>query len=194
MGKLKYAVTGVVIAFIVVSGLFLLLKKDDLKLPPNTKTGAVSETEEQDSPSELVQEPVKVSFLEESISLNKNQKHTASLSFDTLPDPAPTAITLNLSFDPQNVKVENIEVGNLWTGTNVLQKDIDNENGKIAFSAGQGFDDEITGNTVMAKVTITPLSENVNVEIEIDADSAYASVQEKKLIYLQGLPLSVSVE
>lgn len=159
-------------------------------------TNGVFETaQQQHSPTTTVNSntAVQISFDESSISLSPNEKHTSTLSFPVLPTPAPTAFTLILLFNPKHLQVEDVQPGNLWTGENILQKEIDNNIGVIKFSLGQGFSDEVTNNTQIAQITYTALSKQ-ETKISIIDGSAYASFQEKKLIPMQGPPLMISTK
>jgi uncharacterized protein YxeA len=51
----------------------------------------------------------------------------------------PTAFQIKASYNKDNVQVNAVNVGNLWTDANVLMNTIDSSSGIIKFAAGQGF-------------------------------------------------------
>lgn len=203
MDKNKYTIVAIILVIFTAFGIYLLVNKDP---KPSTQTETTSTPTGQDQYNvnnsnsnnnnntiESVNPPAQVSFVEPDLELNQNQEHTSTLSFTTLPDPAPTAYTLVLSYDPNQLEVTDIQPGNLWTGENILEKDIDNNSGTVKFSVGQGFSDEVSGDTQIAKVTFINLRGGDST-ISITEDSVYTSVEQKVLIPMQGLPLSISVE
>ena len=196
MNKKHYFLGAIVFLVLITLGVALILNKKQLFQPTSESQYTVNNRSSQykvnNSQKEPVKPPVQVGFLEKEINLNKSQQHTSILSFTSLPEPTPTAFTLILTFDPSILQVDNIEPGNLWSGENVLQKDIDNERGVVLFSVGQGFNDEITGESQIAKITFT--SESADTQIEIDPKSVYTSVKEKLLVPMQGLPLTITVK
>ena len=124
------------------------------------------------------------------------QSYEFEIAFDDIADPYPTAMTLVLSFDPKSIEVNEVDVGDLWTGANILEDKIDNENGKVRYSAGQDFDAEISNGKVLAVVSLTVLEdiESGPTVITLEPDSAVASEKDVRLIYLNGEPLSISVQ
>jgi hypothetical protein len=195
MTRKKYIIGVIVFLVLIAFGVFLILNKkgSNQSNAPDQNPYKVSPSQNPYNGTQQNERPsVQVSFAKTEIRLNQNQQHTSTLSFSTLPDPEPTAFTLMLTFDPSQLQVNDIEPGNLWTGENILQKDIDNEKGVIMYSAGQGFSDEVTGESQIAKITFT--SQSTDTQIQLGPESAYTSVQEKVLIPMQGLPLTISVK
>lgn len=78
------------------------------------------------------------------------QQYTVNLDFKQAVDPVPSVFTLELLFDPKLLNVTSAENGNLWTGSNLLQNDINNREGKLILTIGQGFDAQTTGKTTIA--------------------------------------------
>ena len=116
------------------------------------------------------------------------KQYEVEVTFDTPPNPAPTAFTLHLLFDPDILRVDGIEIGNLWTGANILQNSIDNETGEVMYSAGQGFQDDVTNQTLIATVKVTAINTNPDINqttLKIGPEAATASVGIDHLINLE---------
>lgn len=194
MDKKKYTLGALGLVIVISIGVFFILNKSsNKKLVTNNQESYSEQIDTSPTPSTNVpRTPSQVSFVETDINLGTGQERTSTLSFSPLPSPAPTAFTLVLAFDPSQIQINDIQPGNLWTGENILQKEIDNENGEVKFSVGQGFSDEVTGNSDVAKITFTKIGDQ-ETEIIVAEGSAYASVEEKVLIPMQGLSLSISV-
>ncbi|MBN1168748.1 hypothetical protein JXA63_02555 [Candidatus Woesebacteria bacterium] len=202
MKSKKYIILIAVFLALFSLGIFLLLRnRVSIQEQPRTNNYDVNngysvQNTNNNKSQNVTPDNVQVSFLVTELDLNQNQQHTSTLSFDILPDPAPVAFTLVLEFDPSSIQVNDIEPGNLWTGENILQKEIDNENGIVNYSVGQGFYKEVTGESQIAKITFT--SSSTDTEIEIDSNkSMYAFAEEDGTVVgvsMKGSPLIISVE
>ncbi|OGM21266.1 hypothetical protein A2863_00295 [Candidatus Woesebacteria bacterium RIFCSPHIGHO2_01_FULL_38_9b] len=107
-----------------------------------------------------------------------DKQYEVEVTFDKLPNPAPVAFTLQLLYEPTVLRVDDVEIGNLWTGANVLEEKINNDTGVVMFSAGQGFEDEVTQNKTLAKLKVTVISadeNNIETSLRVGPESATAS-------------------
>ena len=116
-----------------------------------------------------------------------DEQYEVTVEYDQLPSRVPVAYTLQILYDPSVLRIDDIEVGNLWTGSNVLEEKINKETGVAMFSAGQGFEDKITNNKLLATLKVTVLKadeENTETSIRLGPESATAS-DGKNLIKLE---------
>jgi len=180
----------------ITASLFLLKVKSKPTVNDEITQEGVSPEKEEISRdiSPRSEETLSVSFKTESLTWEKEKTYEAEVSFDGNPDPYPTAVSVQLIYDPKVIKIEKIDKGDLWTGTNVLQTKIDNQKGEALFAAGQGFGETTTQNRVLAKVSFSIISfSEKDIAIEIGPESYTASVGVDHLINLKGSPLSVKI-
>ncbi|KKQ41813.1 MAG: hypothetical protein US60_C0029G0013 [Microgenomates group bacterium GW2011_GWC1_37_8] len=143
-------------------------------------------TAEQVSPTTSLT-PNKGTLRTNSTTWEVDKQYEVEVTFDKLPNPAPIAFTLQILYEPTVLRVDDVEIGSLWTGSNVLEEKINNDTGVVMFSAGQGFEDEVTQNKVLAKLKITAIEFDENspeTSIRIGPESATAS-DGKNLIKLE---------
>lgn len=88
----------------------------------------------------------------------ENQESEVTIEFLTPPEEFPTVFTLEILYDPSLVEVISATEGNLWTEVNILQNNIDEEEGKLTLTVGQGFSAEPTGDLTLTTVTVVPKS------------------------------------
>lgn len=129
-------------------------------------------------------------------SLTKGESYEFEISFNDVPKPYPTAMTLILNYDPAVLKVESVDWGDLWTGANVLENKVDNDNGHARYSAGQDFGADTTGKKMLGKVKFTVLSSanSGKTTFDLASDSAVASAEDIRLIYLDSSPLVLNIQ
>lgn len=104
------------------------------------------------------------------------------LIFDTEPDPFPTAVSLELQYDPEHLELDNIIEGDLWSKAFVLESKIDNETGMAKVTFGQEFSSERTGGTKVATFVFLPKMEGVGGSIRLLDDSVVSWVDNYFLI------------
>lgn len=125
------------------------------------------------------------------------KQYEVEVSFDTQPTPYPTAFTLQLLYDPKILRVDEVSLGNLWTGANILQNKVDNEKGEVIFSAGQDFQDQVTNQLLLATLKVTVVNTDPKITqatIEIGPESGTASVGVDHLIDLEIPPIILNLE
>jgi hypothetical protein len=190
MNGKKLTTTIIAVLLIVVVALVVL------KLPGRNKdqTSSDQQTTSMNEDSMMTESQV-VELMASSAEWMANNQYEFEVAYNALPDPIPAAETLQFTYDPAVIQVDDVEEGNLWTNTNVLQKDIDNDVGTVVYSAGQGFDADTTGNKVLATVKVTVLgSASGNTEIMLGPDSAVAAVGVDHLIPLNETSISINVK
>lgn len=84
-------------------------------------------------------------------------ENVVNISLPTSEMSKPTAYDLTFYYDPDAVEVIDIESGSIWSGSNILRKNIDNDNGRVRLAAGQGFEETMTNSRQIAKITYRPL-------------------------------------
>jgi hypothetical protein len=115
-------------------------------------------------------------------------KETYAVSFINLPKPPPTAIELYISFDPNKLRAESLEAGDIWGETNELQKVIDNKNGSIIYSVGQNFGSEFKNGKIVAKIEFSLLQKSSGLnDVSLGEGSFMARTGENKPVSLQNL-------
>lgn len=87
---------------------------------------------------------------------------TITITLEEIPSPPPAVIQLEITFNPQVLEIKNIEAGSIWQQSNVLQKTIDQENGRIQFDAGQGFGSQSSHTNEIATLTVTVKSQQTS--------------------------------
>lgn len=128
----------------------------------------------------------------------RDKNYELMVSFESLPENLPNAITVHLLYDPDYVEVVEVTEGDLWTETNVLQREIDNEKGEVIFSAGQNFYSDVTENTTLANFKVKVIEARawpINTEFELGSKSAMTSLGiGEKLIMLKGTPITIKIK
>ena len=128
----------------------------------------------------------------------RDEDHELIVSFESLPENLPNAITVHLIYDPDYVEVVEVTEGDLWTETNVLQREIDNEKGEVIFSAGQNFYSDVTENTTLANFKVKVIEARawpISTEFELGPESAMTSLGiGEKLIMLKGIPITIKIK
>lgn len=199
----------VVVSLLVFSGVLLLIKSSGgpklSKFDGEEKVG-VTEDVVEDGMDEgsmekqdfVIEDGPTVKFESSASVWNKDEQSELMVSFDGVPEYSPNAITVQLLFDPEYVEVIEVTKGNLWTETNVLQREIDNEKGEVKFSAGQNFNSNYTQNTVLANFKVKVIKTRswpVSTEFKLGPESAMTSVGiGEKLILLQGTPIKIDLK
>ena len=69
--------------------------------------------------------------------------------------PSPTAYHIIVGYDPQDVVVNTISPGNIWSSSNILKSSLLQPIGKIEFAAGQGFGASHVDNTTLLIIEYT---------------------------------------
>jgi len=199
----------VVVSLLIFSGVLLLIKSSGgIKLSEfggEDKTSAteiVNNQDVSDGPATeedyVIEEGPTVKLESSSSEWNKDEESELMVTFDGTPEYPPNAITVHLLYDSEYVEVIEVTKGNLWTQTNVLQRKIDNEKGEVKFSAGQNFNSEITGNSILANVKVKVIKARswpVGTEFKLGPESAMTSVGiGEKLILLQGTPIKIDLK
>lgn len=95
------------------------------------------------------------------------------------------AFDLYFNYDPTEIEVEDVGVGSLWTGANVLLKKVDNDKGEVRFAAGQGFEASKTGDSELMTLKVRPLVADQELVIDMSGDSAIAVLGVDKEIFLE---------
>lgn len=142
---------------------------------------------------EIQNQPVPVVFESQGLTLTNREELNFFVEFEELPDSVPTAYTIQLLFDPELMSVQQIELGDLWTDANILQNNIDNEEGVVLFSAGRGFDAEETGGKRLLDVSVIANRKavgNLETIVELGPESQYVLVGVDRLIDLSAQPIT----
>jgi hypothetical protein len=139
---------------------------------------------------------VMTTFDIESEKWTSQSTQTVSISFADLPSPPPTAVTLEIKFDPNLVIISSIKAGDLWSSTTELQNEIDSSNGVATVSFGQAFGAQASANKTIAKLTVTTKQSTADAKtsFQLGPKSAFARVGEVELIPLTSDPLMISIE
>ena len=180
----KYIPLLVVISIVSVTLVFLL-KKGTHKVniansPQKSSTETIQKKEGEGFLIESDQKTVEVqtSYYE----IKKGTESTFEFSFLKLPDPVPAAISLVVNYDPTEIEIKKVEPGNLWGKTNELKTEINNSDGILKYSIGQGFGSEATSNSQIAKLTILLKKEQGQTSLKISDESVMAFVGVNRLI------------
>jgi len=199
----------IIVTLLIFSGVFLLVN-----VSGGLKIGVFNGGEGASQPEDVVEEegdkepvttgeyvikdgPV-VKLETSSTEWKKDENRELMVSFESLPENLPNAITVHLLYDPDYVEVVEVTEGDLWTETNVLQREIDNEKGEVIFSAGQNFYSDVTGNTTLANFKVKVIEARawpISTEFELGSESAMTSLGiGEKLIMLKGMPITIKIK
>lgn len=64
-----------------------------------------------------------------------------------------SAVTLNLEYDPQVIQIKEIAPGEFFASPNVLEKNIDNKDGRVSYSIGTLSPEPKKGIVAILKIT-----------------------------------------
>ncbi|MBI1863648.1 hypothetical protein HYS03_00315 [Candidatus Woesebacteria bacterium] len=122
------------------------------------------------------------------------QPNSVSLLFDNFNTYAPNAFSIKIKYDPKTIKITSVHIGDIWTSTNVLEKEIDNKNGIVTLSMGQGFDSQLTGKLMIANLNfqvLNPTSKSTT--LSILPDSYYGVTKMKNLLNITGKSILLNI-
>ena len=131
-----------------------------------------------------------------SVEWMKDSEYDIEVVFNSIPTPAPNALTLQVLFDPNVIMINEVMSGNLWDETNMLQKNINNETGEVLTSIGQGFDTKLTGNLTAITLKATALG-NADVKqtvVRLGPDSVQASTGVEELIGISESSITINIK
>lgn len=98
---------------------------------------------------------VSVSLLSESVSWSSGETYTLTANLNEPPEPFPTVFSIYLRFDPDVLKIDSVDQGDLWSSVNLLENEINNQAGELSYTLGQGFDAQVQGGTTLASINFT---------------------------------------
>lgn len=86
----------------------------------------------------------------------------------------PTAIQIIVNYDPSKIQVSKVEMGDIWTQTNVLKNSVDNSVGELEIAAGQGFGATASGGTVAFTIAYTTKLGEVTFNVSPESKIVYS--------------------
>lgn len=78
--------------------------------------------------------------------------YPVAVNVDRVPSGDIAAYNLELKYDTQNLSVVSFDPGNVWTEQNLLLQGINERKGELALALGKGFNAELTGELVLARI------------------------------------------
>ncbi len=120
------------------------------------------------------------------------KSYDVDVSFVQPPVPFPTAVTLELYYNPTLVRLSEIRDGDLWTNMFVLKSNIDNEEGKAVVTLGQEFSAGVSGGLLIAEFEFVPVGKSGAGVISVGPKSVMAKVDKYRLIDPSSLNININ--
>jgi len=110
-----------------------------------------------------------------------------------LADRSLSGLDLRLSFDPQQLSVDDIEIGDRWDKSTEVVKKIDNSTGQIGFVSVQGIGSIETLTPIVAVITVQKATGVGEVEINVETGSNASVRDPDELVGFIAGPLVLSL-
>lgn len=123
-----------------------------LKTSKYNEPNNIQKTNVQDKPTK---QSVDLAFANEVTNITKSKQASVELTINS-PEDKITAATINLSFDPSVIKIDDIMPGTFFAEASELEKNIDNKNGKATITLTNSLK-SAEGKGTLLKVKITGL-------------------------------------
>lgn len=185
-----------VVATVLAVSSLLVFKLVDKNIKPEVIEEEGSETVIDEVSNENIDYDIPMELRSSSIEWVKGAQYDIEIVFNSVPLPAPNALTLQVLFDPNVIEIIDVLPGNLWDETNMLQKTINNETGEVLTSIGQGFDTNPTGNLTAITLKAAVFSDaDVNqTAVRLGPGSVQASVGVEELIEISETSITINIK
>jgi hypothetical protein len=168
-----------ILLLVVIAGGFAMLT---IQVSKNPQQSAMDTST--DNSNNVASKNPSVKFVSSKDYVKRGEQITIAIEFESLPNPVPNAISMQVVFDPNVLEISRVEPGNVWQKTNTIYNNIDTKEGLVSIDMGQGFNSHASGNVQIAQITAIAKKDSATAKttLVIGDDSAIASVGENTLV------------